>query len=94
MNSDISHTAACVISGSHFDEKSFSGGSKRDSSSEWIGHGKVVGRGKADGLQRFRRKGCGKSSSALTGTRSVAEERVLMASVPSLGTSAFTEEGR
>ncbi len=32
------------------------------------GHGKVVGCGKADGLQRFRCKGCGKSFNALTGT--------------------------
>jgi transposase-like protein len=32
------------------------------------GHGKVVGCGKANGLQRFRCKGCGKSFNALTGT--------------------------
>lgn len=32
------------------------------------GQGKVVGCGKADGLQRFRCKECGKSFNALTGT--------------------------
>ena len=32
------------------------------------GHDKVVCSGKADGLQRFRCKGCGKSFNALTGT--------------------------
>ena len=32
------------------------------------GHGKVVCCGKADGLQRFRCKGCGKGFNALTGT--------------------------
>ena len=32
------------------------------------GHGKVVGCGRADGLRRFRCKGCGKSFNALTGT--------------------------
>ncbi len=32
------------------------------------GHEKVVGCGRADGLRRFRCKGCGKSFNALTGT--------------------------